>query len=74
MDELMRCCASIIAHAVYLRDEAATRGDRDQELAMLGRVDAILMLAVMMGLSVRRLHDLTVIETERIKLAAMKAA
>lgn len=72
--DLLMTCASIIAHADYLREEAKGFEDREQELAMMGRVDGIVLLAVMMGLSVRRIHDLAAIETERIKLAAMKAA
>ncbi len=74
MNELIHCCASVIANARYLRMEAITRGDREQMIAMDGRVDAIVMLAAMVGLSVQTIYDLVAIESERIRLAVKKAA
>jgi hypothetical protein len=72
--DLLLCCASVVAHANWMRKEALDRGDQSQVDAMLGRVDGIYVLAAMLGLGVQRVHDLAVVEEERLVRAVRKVA
>lgn len=73
-NDLLLCCASVVANANWLRKEALDRGDQAQVDAMLGRVDGIYLLAAMLGLGTQRVHDLASVEEERMKRAVRKVA
>lgn len=71
---LLLCCASVVANANRLRKEAIDRGDQAQVDAMLGRADAIYLLAAMLGLGTQSVHDLATVEEERLKRVIRKVA
>ena len=74
MDELTRCCAAVVANANFIRKEAGVQGDVDQEIAMRGRVDAINVLAAMMGVSSERVRELAEVEEARLRRICKSAA